>query len=68
MSTAAIVWIVVAVVVIAAIVVLLVLRGRRRREQSSHRMGLPKLGALSTEGLDKAHATGQTADRPEQRH
>ncbi len=59
MSTAAIVWIVVAVVVIAAVVTVFVLRARRQRATASHRMGLPELGALSTDGLDKAHATGQ---------
>lgn len=60
MSTAAIVWIVVAVIVIALIVILLALRARRRHAQASHRMGLPALGALSTEGLDKEHAAGST--------
>lgn len=58
MSTAAIVWVVVAVVVIAAVVILVVLRTRRRHAQASHRMGLPDLGALSTDGLDKQHASG----------
>ena len=60
MSTAAIVWIVVAVVVIAVVVTLLALRARRRRSQAGHRMGLPELGALSTDGLDKAHAAQST--------
>jgi hypothetical protein len=58
MSPAAIVGIVVAVVVIAVIVILLVVRARRRRAGASHRLGLPELGALSTDGLDKVHAHG----------
>ncbi len=66
MSTATIVWIVVAVVVIAAIVTLVVLRARRQRATASYRMGLPELGALSTDGLDKAHAAG-TAKHPTQK-
>jgi len=56
MSQAAMVWIVVAVVLIALIVTLLIGRGRRRRAGASHRLGLPELGALSTDGLDKVHA------------
>jgi hypothetical protein len=56
MSQAAIVWIVVAVVVIALIVTLLIVRSRRRRSAVSHRLGVPELGALSTDGLDKVHA------------
>ena len=58
MSQAVIVWIVVAVVVIALVVTLLTLRSRRRRASASHRVGLPELGALSTDGLDKVHAHG----------
>jgi len=58
MSQAVIVWIVVAVVVIALIVILLTIRARRHRASASHRVGLPELGALSTDGLDKVHAHG----------
>lgn len=56
MSEAAIVWIVVAVVLVALIVTVFVVRARSRRARASHRPGLPDLGALSTDGLDKAHA------------
>jgi cytochrome c-type biogenesis protein CcmH/NrfF len=66
MSTAAILWIIAAIVVIAVVVTLLVVRSRRRRAASTHRMGLPELGALSTTGLDKAHSGGSAKGSAEQ--
>ena len=58
------VWvIVIAIVVIVVIAVLLVLRSRRRGSANSN-MGLPDLGALSTEGLDKEHAHGDGPTAP----
>lgn len=62
--------VIIAVVVIAiALIIGFSLRARRRR-QSTVRMRLPALGALSGEGLDKQHAAAgraerhQTADQP----
>jgi hypothetical protein len=66
MSTATILGIVVAVVVVAIVVTLLIVRARGRRAQASHRIGLPDLGALSTEGLDKSHAGGSSNRAAEQ--
>ena len=65
MSTAAILWIVIAIVVIAIVATLLVLRARRRQAANRAHMGLPDLGALSTEGLDKEHAGGSAQDTRE---
>jgi hypothetical protein len=56
MSTATILGILAAIVVIAIVATLLTLRARRRRARTH--IGLPDLGALSTEGLDKEHAAG----------
>ena len=64
MSTAAI-WIIIAIVVIAIVATLLVQRARRRRAANRAHLGLPDLGALSTEGLDKEHAGGSAQDRRE---
>ncbi|GAA3605688.1 hypothetical protein [Microlunatus ginsengisoli] len=66
MSTATILWILAAIVVIAIVVTLLAVRARRRRVQSAQRIGLPDLGALSTEGLDKQHTGGSASRQPEQ--
>jgi hypothetical protein len=58
---------IVAVVVIAiAVVVALVVRSKRQR-QSSTTMGLPDLGALSTEGLDKEHTSSPSSEQPSTR-
>jgi preprotein translocase subunit SecG len=56
MSTGVTVLIVAVVVVAIAVVVGLVLRSKRQRGGSAN-MGLPDLGSLSTEGLDKTHAS-----------
>jgi hypothetical protein len=58
MSTATILGILAAIVVIAMVATLLTLRARRRRAAARTHIGLPDLGALSTEGLDKEHAAG----------
>ena len=58
MSTATILGILAAIVVIAIVATLLKLRARRRRAAARTHIGLPDLGALSTEGLDKEHAAG----------
>jgi cytochrome c-type biogenesis protein CcmH/NrfF len=64
MSTATILWIVAAVVLVAIVVTLLVVRSRRRAARPQ--MGLPDLGALSTDGLDKAHAGGAAKPKPQE--
>ena len=46
---------IIAIVVIAIIVVIALVR-RSKKQQKPH-MGLPDLGALSTDGLDKQHAS-----------
>ena len=56
MSTATILGILAAIVVIAIVATLLKLRAGRRRAAARTHIGLPDLGALSTEGLDKEHA------------
>lgn len=74
MSTGVTVLIVAVVVIAIAVVVALVLRSKRQRESSTN-MGLPDLGSLSTEGLDKTHASNPPAqpekheqsERPERR-
>jgi hypothetical protein len=58
MSTATILGIIAVIVVIAIVATLLALRSRRRRAANRAHMGLPDIGALSTEGLDKEHASG----------
>jgi hypothetical protein len=57
-STATILWIIAAIVVIAIVATLFTLRARRRRAAARAHIGLPDLGALSTDGLDKEHAAG----------
>lgn len=58
MSTGVIVLIVAIVVIAIAVVVALLVGRSKRRAQRSTSMGLPELGALSTTGLDKEHASG----------
>ena len=48
---------IVLVVIAVAVVIGLFVRSRNRRRQQAETMGLPDLGALSTEGLDKEHAS-----------
>jgi preprotein translocase subunit SecG len=74
MSTSATVLIVAVVVIAIAVVVALVLRSKSQRSSSAS-MGLPDLGSLSTEGLDKTHASNtpgqpekhEQSERPERR-
>jgi hypothetical protein len=62
MSTAATIAIIAVVVIVLAVIVALVVRSKKQRQQST-RMRLPELGALSTDGLDKSHASAPHADR-----
>jgi hypothetical protein len=54
MSTSVILW-TIAVIIVIAIVAALAIRARKRRTAARTHIGLPDLGALSTEGLDKEH-------------
>lgn len=63
MSTGVTVLIVVVVVIAIAVVVALVVRSKRQRQHPTS-MGLPDLGALSSDGLDKEHTSSPTAERP----
>lgn len=57
MSTTTTVVILAIVVVIAIVGAVLVTRTRRRRAQASEQLGLPPLGALSGEPIDKVTAS-----------
>lgn len=59
MSTAVTV-LIIAIVVIE--IIALVRRSKKQQHQKSH-IGLPDLGALSTDGLDKQHASAPRALR-----
>jgi hypothetical protein len=47
-------------IVVIAILVIIALVSRSKKQQKPH-MGLPDLGALSTDGLDKQHASAPHA-------
>lgn len=64
MSTTAILLTIAAIIVIA-IVTALAVRARRRTAARTH-IGLPDIGALSTEGLDKEHTAHGAHRRSEQ--
>jgi hypothetical protein len=54
---------IIAIVVIAVIVVIALVRRSRKQQHRPH-MGLPDLGALSTDGLDKQHAAAPRDQSP----
>ena len=54
---------IIAIVVIAIIVVIALVRRSRKQHHATH-IGLPDLGALSTDGLDKQHASTPRTQSP----
>ena len=62
MSAGATIAIIAVVVIVIAVIVALVVRSKKQRQQST-RMRLPELGALSTDGLDKTHASAPQTDQ-----
>ena len=50
-------------IVVIAIVVVIALVSRSKKQQKPH-LGLPDLGALSTDGLDKQHASAPRTQTP----
>lgn len=68
MSTTTIVVIIAIVIALGILGAVLVARTRRRQAQASARMGLPDLGTLSGEPIDKVTATRAATDREDTIH
>lgn len=65
MSTGTVVLIVAIVVIAIAVATALVVRSKRQRRRTTA-MGLPDLGALATDGLDKTHTSSSSTESQRQ--